>query len=80
MAPPRMQLYLYYSARVYSIYLKYISKDDIHVYSVSLSLTQGQVLMSDYSIEKGLIIAKEMMDVLCLDMVDKGLVSKSFNS
>lgn len=34
MAPPRMQLYLEYSARIYGIYLKYISKEDIHVYSV----------------------------------------------
>ena len=52
---------------------------DIRGYtSMSHSLTQGQVLMSDYSFEKGLVIAKEMMDVMCLDMVDKGLVSKSF--
>lgn len=29
-----MQLYLDYSARIYSIYLKYVSKEDIHVYSV----------------------------------------------
>ena len=34
MAPPRMKLYLEYSARIYGIYLKYFSKDDIHVYSV----------------------------------------------
>lgn len=33
-APPRMKLYLEYSARIYGIYLKYFSKDDIHVYSV----------------------------------------------
>lgn len=33
-APPRMSLYMEYSARIYSIYLKYISKEDIHVYSV----------------------------------------------
>ncbi|MCR4610359.1 MAG: DNA repair protein [Lachnospiraceae bacterium] len=33
-APPRMALYLEYSAKIYSIYLKYISKEDIHVYSV----------------------------------------------
>ncbi len=46
--------------------------------SVTHSLTQGQVLMSDYSFEKGLVVAKEMMDVMCLDMVDKGVVSKSF--
>lgn len=33
-AEPRMKLYLEYSAKIYSIYLKYISKDDIHVYSI----------------------------------------------
>jgi DNA polymerase V len=34
MAPPRMRLYIEYSANIYSIYLKYISRDDIHVYSI----------------------------------------------
>lgn len=34
MAPPRMKLYIQYSADIYSIYLKYISKEDIHVYSI----------------------------------------------
>lgn len=29
-----MQLYIDYAARIYGIYLKYISKDDIHVYSI----------------------------------------------
>lgn len=33
-AMPRMQLYIDYSARIYSIYLRYISKEDIHVYSI----------------------------------------------
>lgn len=33
-APPRMQRYIEYSADIYGIYLKYISKDDIHVYSI----------------------------------------------
>ena len=33
-APPRMQLYIDYAAKIYGIYLKYISKDDIHVYSI----------------------------------------------
>lgn len=33
-ALPRMKLYMQYSAEVYAIYLKYISKDDIHVYSI----------------------------------------------
>ena len=34
MAPPRMQLYIDYSAEIYGIYLKYIAKEDIHVYSI----------------------------------------------
>lgn len=33
-AEPRMKLYLDYSAKIYGIYLKYISKEDIHVYSI----------------------------------------------
>ena len=33
-ATPRMALYMDYSARVYSVYLKYFSPDDIHVYSI----------------------------------------------
>lgn len=33
-AKPRMKLYIKYSADIYSIYLKYISKEDIHVYSI----------------------------------------------
>ena len=33
-APPRMAHYIATSARIYSIYLKYVSPDDIHVYSV----------------------------------------------
>jgi len=32
-APPRMSLYMEYSAKIYGIMLKYISADDIHVYS-----------------------------------------------
>lgn len=33
-AKPRMGLYLDYSAKIYSVYLRYVSKDDIHIYSV----------------------------------------------
>jgi len=33
-SPPRMKKYIEYSAEVYGVYLKYISKDDIHVYSI----------------------------------------------
>lgn len=33
-APPRMKRYMDYSAHIYSIYLKYIAPEDIHVYSI----------------------------------------------
>ncbi len=34
MAVPRMQKYIDYAAKIYSIYLRYFSKDDIYVYSI----------------------------------------------
>ena len=33
-ARPRMAYYMDYSARIYSIYLRYVSEEDIHVYSI----------------------------------------------
>ena len=33
-APPRMRMYEEYSTKIYSIYLKYIAPEDIHVYSI----------------------------------------------
>jgi DNA polymerase V len=33
-APPRMKRYIEYAAEIYAIYLQYISKEDIHVYSI----------------------------------------------
>ena len=33
-AKPRMRLYMEYSANIYGLYLKYISQDDIYVYSI----------------------------------------------
>ena len=33
-AKPRMKYYIEHAADIYAIYLKYISKDDIHVYSI----------------------------------------------
>lgn len=51
---------------------------DIKAYKPQTNcLTSGQVLMRDYNFEDGKLIVKEMMDLLCLDMVEKGLVTKS---
>lgn len=33
-APPRMQTYINYAADIYGIYLRYVSPEDIHVYSI----------------------------------------------
>lgn len=33
-APPRMAHYIEYSSKIYNIYLKYVAKEDIHVYSI----------------------------------------------
>ncbi|MFA9379305.1 MAG: DNA methylase [Lachnotalea sp.] len=33
-APPRMAKYMEYSTKIYNIYLKYVSPEDIHVYSI----------------------------------------------
>ena len=33
-APPRMALYMEYSAKIYAIYLQYVSADDIYSYSI----------------------------------------------
>ena len=51
---------------------------DIKAYrSKSKSLSSGQVLMRDYKYQEGEIIAKEMMDQLCLDMAAKKLATDS---
>ena len=51
---------------------------DIKAYrSKSKSLSSGQVLMRDYKYHEGVVIAKEMMDQLCLDMAAKKLATDS---
>lgn len=41
------------------------------------SLSSGQVLSRDYGYDEGMLIVKEMADLLCLDLVDKGLITQS---
>lgn len=43
------------------------------------SLTSGQVLGCDYSYEKCRLVIKEMTDMLCLDLVEKNLVTESIS-
>lgn len=54
--------------------------EDIKKYkSKSNSISSGQVLPHDYDYEKGRLIVKEMADLMCLDLVEKGLVTKSLS-
>lgn len=54
--------------------------EDIKSYQPKSSfLSSSQVLARDYSFEEGKIIVKEMTDALCMDMLDKGLVTQSFS-
>ena len=51
---------------------------DIKAYrSKSKSLSSSQVLMRDYKYEEARVVAKEMMDQLCLDMAAKKLATDS---
>lgn len=55
-----------------------VTMADIKAYrSHSNCLGSGQVLACDYPFDKGLLIVKEMMDLLCLDLVEKNLITKS---
>ena len=50
-AMPRMQLYIDYSARIYSIYLKYLAPEDIHVYSVDEAFFDGEPYRKLYNMD-----------------------------
>ncbi|MBQ8165272.1 MAG: DNA repair protein [Clostridia bacterium] len=55
-----------------------VTMHDIKTYvSKAHCITSGQVLMRDYDFEEGRLIVKEMTDLLCLDLVEQNLVTKS---
>ncbi len=49
MAKPRMQKYIDYAADIYEIYLRYISPDDIHVYSIDESFIDATDYLNMYN-------------------------------
>ena len=64
-AVPRMHLYLEYSARIYGVYLKYIAKEDIHVYSVDEAFLDVTHYLNMYHMnakELGLRIMQDIYD------------------
>ena len=63
MAPPRMQLYIDYSAKIYGIYLKYISAEDIHVYSIDEVFMDVTDYLSMYNMTAKELGIRIMQDV-----------------
>ncbi len=65
-AKPRMALYMEYSAKIYSIYLKYVSKDDIYSYSID------EVFMDITNYLKyNKMTKEEMITKIILDIYDE---------
>lgn len=63
MAPPRMKLYMDYSVEIYGIYLKYIAKEDIHVYSIDEAFFDVTHYLSLYQLSARELAEKIMDDV-----------------
>ncbi len=64
-ATPRMKKYIEYSANVYGVYLKYVSKDDIHVYSIDevfIDIGKYLKLYNMTSVELGEKIRRDVLE------------------
>lgn len=59
-APPRMKLYIEYSADIYAIYLKYFDPRDIHVYSIDEAFIDVTDYLEVYGVD-GKTLAKKLM-------------------
>lgn len=59
-APPRMKLYIEYSADIYAIYLKYFDPRDIHVYSIDEAFIDATDYLEVYGVD-GKTLAKKLM-------------------
>ena len=65
-APPRMKLYMEYSARIYKIFLKYISSEDIHVYSIDESFLDITTYLKLYN-----MTAKQLAQTILDDIYNE---------
>ena len=63
-AVPRMALYIEYSTRVYSVYLKYFSPDDIHVYSIDEVFIDATSYLKSYRTSVHELTKSVILDVL----------------
>lgn len=63
-APPRMAFYLKYSTMIYDIYLKYISPEDIHVYSIDEVFMDVTPYLNTYKMTAHELVMTMIRDVL----------------
>lgn len=63
-AVPRMQTYIDISSKIYSIYLKYIAKEDIHVYSIDEVFMDVTHYLKNYHLTAHELAMKMIQDVL----------------
>lgn len=63
-APPRMARYIEVSADIYAIYLKYISPEDIHVYSIDECFMDVTNYLKLYQMTAKELAVKIILDVL----------------
>lgn len=63
-APPRMAFYMEYSAKIYQIYLKYVSSRDIHVYSIDEVFIDATSYLKKDQITPRQLAMKIILDVL----------------
>ena len=63
-APPRMALYMETSAKIFDIYLRYVSKEDVHVYSVDEVFIDVTSYLKIYNMTAKELAMKMIKDVL----------------
>lgn len=71
-APPRMKKYIEYAANIYGIYLNYISKNDIHVYSIDECILDVTDYLKLYKVR-----AKEFAQKLMSEIYSKYKIPSS---
>ena len=62
-APPQMKLYIDYSSRIYNVYLKYVSSDDIYVYSIDEVFIDITNYLNIYKMSPSELVTKMIRDV-----------------
>lgn len=62
-APPRMAYYMKYSSKIYKIYLKYFSSEDIYVYSIDEVFIDVTHYLKTYNMRAKELVTKVIQDV-----------------